>query len=183
MNYIQSSGTQFIGTGVIPDIDTKIVINFTPLAIGHDDVMCGVIKPNIAIGYKTGFITGGFKNDTGYSVDVPESVANTTYDAEIFNGHFVLNGEDHVFDAVTSYSTTRSIYLFAGSYATAGDGAYGKVTAKLSMCKIYTGNTLLRNFIPCMNPSGEIGLYDLVSKEFYGNSGTGTFIAGEEVTN
>ena len=183
LNYIQSSGTQFIGTGVIPDIDTKIIINFTPLAIGSDDVMCGVIKPNIAIGYKTGFITGGFKNDTGYSVDVPESVVNTTYDAEIFNGHFVLNGEDHVFDAVTSYSTTRSIYLFAGSYATVSDGAYGKVTAKLSMCKIYTGNTLLRNFIPCMNPSGEIGLYDLVSKEFFGNIGTGTFIAGEEVTN
>lgn len=183
LNYIQSSGTQFIGTGVIPDIDTKIVINFTPLAIGFDDVMCGVIKPNIAIGYKTGLITGGFKNDTGYNVDVPESVTNTTYDAEIFNGHFVLNGEDHVFDAVTSYSTTRSIYLFAGSYATVSDGAYGKVTAKLSMCKIYTGNTLLRNFIPCINPSGEIGLYDLVSKEFYGNSGTGTFIPGEEVTN
>ena len=37
---------------------------------------------------------------------------------------------------------------------------------------------LLRNFIPCISSNLEIGLYDLVTKEFYGNSGTGGFSPG-----
>ena len=34
------------------------------------------------------------------------------------------------------------------------------------------------NLIPCINPSNEVGMYDTISKQFFGNSGTGEFIAG-----
>lgn len=37
---------------------------------------------------------------------------------------------------------------------------------------------LLRNFIPCINPNFKVGLYDLVTKTFYENSGSGSFGAG-----
>ena len=47
--------------------------------------------------------------------------------------------------------------------------------------KLYAGNVvqngqIIRNFVPCINPSGEIGLYDFVTKRFYGNAGTGEFL-------
>ena len=38
-------------------------------------------------------------------------------------------------------------------------------------CKIYENEIAVRDFIPCKNPSGNIGLYDVISGEFYGNAG------------
>lgn len=37
---------------------------------------------------------------------------------------------------------------------------------------------IVRNFIPCINPNGEVGLYDTITKTFFGNSGTGYISAG-----
>ena len=49
-------------------------------------------------------------------------------------------------------------------------------------CEIYDNGTLIRSFIPCKNPSGTIGLYDIVNSKFYTNVGSGgTFTAGPEV--
>lgn len=55
---------------------------------------------------------------------------------------------------------------------------------RLYSCKIwktiaYEGTPLVRDFIPCKNASGDVGLWDDVNSVFYGNAGTGTFIAGE----
>ena len=44
--------------------------------------------------------------------------------------------------------------------------------------KIYIDNNLVRDYVPCVSPSGKVGLYDKVTKRFYGNNGTGNFIAG-----
>ena len=52
---------------------------------------------------------------------------------------------------------------------------------RLYSCKIYDNGTLVRDFVPCKNPSGEVGLYDTVTERFYGNAGTGSFVAGPEI--
>lgn len=44
--------------------------------------------------------------------------------------------------------------------------------------KLYDNGTLIRDFIPCIKPSGEYGLYDVVNNQFYGNAGTGSFTGG-----
>lgn len=53
--------------------------------------------------------------------------------------------------------------------------------AKLYSCQIEKGGTLVRDFVPCTNPSGEAGLYDLVGNQFYANTRTGTLTAGPAV--
>lgn len=62
----------------------------------------------------------------------------------------------------------------------------GSIQEKTSMtlynCKIYENEIAVRDFIPCKNPSGNIGLYDVISGEFYGNAGSGSFTAGPVVT-
>jgi UDP-glucose 4-epimerase len=54
------------------------------------------------------------------------------------------------------------------------------------LCKIYyakfrnTDGTPIREFIPVRRLSdGAVGLWDKVTEEFYGNAGTGEFIAHE----
>lgn len=51
----------------------------------------------------------------------------------------------------------------------------------LYYCRIYDGNTIIRDYIPCIGPTGTAGLYDLVGGKFYGNSGSGSFAAGPVV--
>ena len=50
--------------------------------------------------------------------------------------------------------------------------------SRIYYCKIWQNGTLLR-YIPCVNPNGKPGFYDLVNNVFYGNVGTGTFFKEE----
>lgn len=49
------------------------------------------------------------------------------------------------------------------------------VTAKVYYLKIYDGDTLVRDYVPHIDPSGECGMYDKITQQFYGNDGVGTF--------
>ena len=57
----------------------------------------------------------------------------------------------------------------------------GYGACKLRSCKIYDNGTLVRDFIPCKNASGVVGLWDDVNSAFYQNAGSGTFTAGPEI--
>lgn len=61
--------------------------------------------------------------------------------------------------------------------------AVTSIKAKLYSAQIYNGASLplIRDFVPCINPSGAVGLYDLVGAKFYGNAGTGVLSAGPAV--
>lgn len=77
------------------------------------------------------------------------------------------------------FTATSTALLF--SMRSAPDGlSYG--SHKLFTCQIYDNGTLTRNFIPCKNAAGAVGLYDTVGAEFYPNAGTGNFTAGDAVT-
>lgn len=67
------------------------------------------------------------------------------------------------------------IYLFGNSSNNL------TIKAKMYSCKIYNGGSLVRDFVPCVNPSGVVGLYDLIGNSFYKSIGTGTFTAGPAV--
>lgn len=51
---------------------------------------------------------------------------------------------------------------------------------ELYQCQIYDGETLIRNFFPCIM-GDEFGLWDTVTQQFYGNDGGGEF-SGEIIT-
>lgn len=53
---------------------------------------------------------------------------------------------------------------------------------KLKYLKVDDGSTVVLDLIPCYRKSdNEIGMYDLVSKTFFTNQGTGTFTKGADV--
>lgn len=178
--YIQSSGTQWVNSDVVSTISTKISLDFSVVTSGSDDVICGVISPNICIGYSETAIKGSFKHGVGWSTEVPSNVVGR-HTASIENGIFTLDGTTQTFTGLSSYSTAQKIYLFAAAYSQGSDGTYGKVSAKVYSAKIYDNGTLVRDFVPCINADNAVGLYDLVNGQFYGNSGTGTFTAGDVV--
>lgn len=56
-----------------------------------------------------------------------------------------------------------------------------KLKGNLYSFKIYTDGNLVRDFIPVKTLDNRIGLWDLVEDKFYGNAGTGSFVAGPEI--
>ena len=76
----------------------------------------------------------------------------------------------------TSFTAPSTMYLFSVHN---GGSSYANASMKLYACQIYDDGTLVRDFVPCINASGEVGLYDLVGQQFYGNAGAGTFTGSE----
>lgn len=58
-----------------------------------------------------------------------------------------------------------------------------KNSIRIYSFKIFESGEPVRDFVPCINPDGEYGMYDLVTEQFFGNAGSGAFTGGEEVFN
>lgn len=179
LNYIQSTGTQYIDTGFKPNQNTKIEAD-----IKVTNTSCHVF------GARNSYLSKAFAlywlSNSGLAVQV----ANSTFNGGTFDTsarHMVaMTATELRIDEVTTatYSTSdfqceQNAWLMSCYSSSASEYAQGQ----LFSANIYDGKSLIRQFLPCKNPSGTVGMYDLVGGEFYGNSGTGTFIAGEEVTN
>ena len=68
-------------------------------------------------------------------------------------------------------------------HGTNGVQVYDNEGTKIYYHREYLANgTLVLNMVPCKNASNDVGMYDLVSGQFFTNAGTGNFIAGNEVS-
>lgn len=55
------------------------------------------------------------------------------------------------------------------------------IQAKLYYFKLFVEGTLVRDMIPCINPSNVVGLYDLVNNVFYSSPNGAAFVAGNPI--
>lgn len=77
--------------------------------------------------------------------------------------------------------TNVTTFLCANS-GTASSGIDHFAQGKFYSIKVWEGDELVRNFVPCYRVSDSVvGLYELVNGVFYTNAGTGTFTAGDAV--
>lgn len=176
LEYIQSSGTQYIDTGFKPNQNTKIELDVLsaegkssniPYIFGAQDSNNYFVATWV-LGYGNGMVTTGIN----------------LYDGEfhvvkVENGALYKDGSIIAQRTVSSFSIGVPIFLFAVNSSRQSTGFYG--ACKLRSCKIYDNGTLVRDFIPCKNASGVIGLWDDVNSAFYQNAGSGTFTSGPEI--
>lgn len=83
--------------------------------------------------------------------------------------------------STSSYSVgtqipTNTLYMFARNY---NGSPSGQANARIYYCKLWNNGVLARDFIPVR--VGTTGyMYDKVSKQLFGNAGTGDFILGND---
>ena len=81
-----------------------------------------------------------------------------------------------------SFTTPVNWTIFKVNYSSVSWFPY-LVSAKLYKCKLYESWTLIRDFVPCYREQDwVIWLYDLVNDQFYTNAWTGTFSKWSDVT-
>ena len=179
LEYIQSSGSQYINTGFKPNQDTKISITVDfPLS-----------RTTWLYGGRTsaGSNSLGFLCEDGsrYRFDYASSVNALTvkptgkFTIDSDKNKCYINGELVFTATYKTFTSPVNMYIFNNN----NNGSLsGGSSAKLYNCSIYNNGVLIRSFIPCKNASGTVGLYDSINNQFYQNAGSGTFIAGPEIS-
>ena len=175
--YIQSSGAQWIDTGFTPDQDTRIIYNCERLSAVSAEHFFGVRTGNAAKEAFCFYIyNSGWRFAYNNYVATGDGPSTGRYLFDANKNVMTINGSLTLKSTYAKFKASATATLFSMRSVNSGM-SYG--SHKLFSCQIYNNGTLVRNFLPCINPSGAVGLYDLVGRKFYGNAGTGAFTGSE----
>ena len=185
VEYIESSGTQRIDTGIRPDDTTYwLVCKINLTSISWDWTVANLWWPDINhYRYGINWLRDMWQPANIMTESPSESYitwATTWTDYEVsFNYNsdrsLIVNWST-LKSWLTTWSYTYGVNwnIFTWAYWNWSYGRYGSF--KLYSFQIYKGTTLLRDFVPCYRKNDSvIWLYDLVWGLFYTNAGTWTF--------
>ena len=179
LEYIQSSGTQYVDTGFKPNQNTEIQLDVAFLgSVGSN--IAGVRNSNSDATNRFGIITFSSASKIG-AFFRDSAIQAISFDAnrhsyKLKKSGLELDGTSYGSANGGSFSCTYNIALFGWNNGSDGIAA---TSSRVYACKIYDNGTLVRDYIPCQKPDGTIGLWDDVNSVFYGNAGTGTFTGSE----
>ena len=186
LEYIESTGTQYIDTGYHCNPRTRIIVCFQ---------MKNIMKTQQRVFGNGGrLITSLYTSDGlqfGYAYSDTESWHYTNiavnkdknvFDIDAFSKTARLNQEYfsiNTSDKITE-SSTRSLTIFDFNIKDRNIEKYG-AECKIYYFKILENDELVMDLVPCNNTSGVLGMYDKVKGRFLSNLGTGVFLPGPEV--
>lgn len=179
VEYIESTGSQYIDTGIIgkTGLSSVIEVSFTgPLttdshhilsAYGNSQRIYLAIShlDKLAYGYST-VVDSNFTLSTNTKYIINTSLLSGKQEISI-NGSVVASGT-----STTSINTNCSLYI--GAYN--NNGSPGNLSnLKIYSCKIYDNGTLVRDYVPCLLDN-IYGLWDKVEQKFYKSESSTEFI-------
>lgn len=172
IEYLESTGTQYIITNFVPNQDNvRVAVDAEKTASGGDNMLVHVAN---AIGY---YFNLNWYSQTAYFRFRGDS---KTISAHVGRHLFELGSTSKVDSS--SASMGGSLTLVGNTTAMwigrSAGGSYFK--GKIYSVQAYYGDTLVLDLIPVR--IGQVGyLYDTVSEELFGNAGTGDFILGPDI--
>lgn len=173
LSYIQSTGTQYIKTDIIP-INHKVEVKFRYITAKDNTALFGSTSTT----YHLTWYANKWYYACGNSEKNVSSISCTTLQTVIFNNDnkkISFNGTEYGSTNGTS-SATNVMSIFART-------SFNNSTpciARIYYFKIYDNSTgaLVRDFIPVKDSYGVICLYDKITHKYFYNSGPGSFSGG-----
>jgi len=185
VEYLESSGTQYIDTGVKPNANQIVDIKYTYVRIGFV-FGCRATESTQYSGITNEDVTGSifnirWGNKVIYTTS-PQPQGTVTVHIE--NGNTRLNNKLVSTDTYGSSFYDGNIVLFNINHGGVVPNWYMNYGYnKIHSFIISENGTLVRNLIPCRHNSDNVlGMYDTVTDTFLTNAGTGNFTAGADVT-
>lgn len=184
VEYLESTGKQYINTGAYPSgsnfrvcMKFRYIVSHSALSLfGNSSsrpysITIYSTYPVFYVGDRTAFANG------------PQTTLDTDYELDVTASNGILtaiwNGAEHTDTYTGSLFTSRPVFIFGangGGYLVESDKGY-----RLYYFQIYNDGVLVRDLLPCINPDGKAGMYDIANGVFYPNAGTGEFVIGPEV--
>lgn len=184
VEYIESTGTQYIDTGFKPNQNTRVVIDARVLTLDNATslgvALCSVVGSGY---YYTLFVSNNGRIGSRFATfeikhfeaGAPDWNVRQVYDK---NRSETTVSNYTVTSSYTTFQMNHTLFLCARNNAGKADSY---CVMRIYSTQIYEYDTIKYDLIPCINPDGEVGLYDNINSVFYGNLGTGVFVAGEVV--
>ena len=189
LEYIESTGTQYIDTGYMPNPETGIKVDYQYTDLTQQQSVFAVYGDDsnslsfsyalyinyltkLAYAYKDG--TGNWMN-TGIDADTERHIWEFNVSEHSWN---IDNGNITPVEGSATNTAINSMCIMASKNLDNTVSYHAKM--KLYDFEIYENGVLIKKFIPCKNSMDVIGLYEIIGNQFYSNSGTGTFSSGNE---
>ena len=186
VEYLESTGTQYIDTGIVAKSGLSSVLNFEYTALSGTASMldarsgnnrfylCHTGKPSTTFFFYYGYGSAVQSSmtptvNTRYLVETSLAVGSQSMKV---NGTTIASGSSSI-----TYNLGANLYLFGMNYNT----PQYLTSAKLYRCKIIDGSTLVRDFIPVLDWNYVPCMYDKVTGQLFYNAGTGSFLYGREI--
>lgn len=172
LNYIQTSGTQYINLGFVPDANTEVEMDFQLTTAGTTN--SALFAVNGQFSFRWYGASSVFRSNGSNNVDFPTGISGTARHTVVKNPtKCTLDGTYSVTN--TAGNVTLPLYLMAqNANTTVNNYAKGKVYR----FKRRQAGVLTNDLVPWQTAAGDIGLMDVLTNTFYGNAGTGVFTGG-----
>ena len=171
VEYIESSGTQYVDTGFKPvNNNIRVVMEFSTAVSGVSLFGCQTAWGSASFSFGSQTASYGTYGNT--SLNYYDGVRHIVD----FNKGTLTVDDTQVFALSQTFSIALNLFVLANN----GNSTIYYSTAKLYSCQIYDNGTLIRDYLPA-TVNGEVGLWDACSGVLY-TSGSGTaLIAGPEM--
>ena len=167
VEWIQSSGTQYIDTGFKPNQETKMSLSMAFLGAAGENV-AGTRNSSNDTTNRFGIVTFGSASKIGAmfrgtaTQGIPVDTATHSY--TLSKSGLTVDGVSYGGADSGTFACTYPVILCGWNN---GSNGIAPNKSRIVSCDIYAGGALARQFVPCKNPDGTVGLYDLVGGEFY----------------
>jgi hypothetical protein len=192
IQYLQSTGTQYIDTGVTAGLGVRVVAEVEWDSTAYNDGVFGATNGSTSPNRDRYFVNVASDSTSYVSVGANGSYISPktsavalatgvryTYDYTLTasTATLLINGNSAVSQSGTySFYESRNIFAFAIN----DKGASSRfANIKLYSLKIYSGDTLVRDFVP-VRSGFDGGLLDKASGTFYTNRGSSAFVLGPD---
>ena len=183
LEYIESTGTQYIETNYNPNNNTNVIYDFEYIS-GRADSYIPILGQRVTMGEN---LFSFWVNSTSYNVAMNYGQSDTSGISET-NGlgrHIYSNIgskfylDNNIIASVDNNEFQSNYPISIFGLNTGSLTEIRQLNGRVYSLIIYENDKLVRNFIPCYRKlDNEIGLYDTIQAKFYTNSGTGVFASG-----
>ena len=188
VEYLESSGTQWIDTGILPTNEMEFESKFTFTSLVSSNLTVIGSRDSSKRCQPIGAYNNKWSASIGDSYDANGSSVSTntpyTVKSVISNGQTItltVNGSQASVCTSTTGLPTQNLYIFGRNFYGNADPVDSRINAKMYFMKIKSNGVLVRDFIPCLDASNVPCMYDKVEGKAYYNAGTGSFVTGSEI--
>lgn len=179
IEYLYGNGSPYINTGIYTNINSsfELVVALATLSTSAASI-CGSRISNVNSSCIAGIDRTGIFVDFG-SYQTNRLTYSTPVAEVIYTIHNSKDERSVGSDVQTitfsgSFSDTLEFYLFK-----INGTSWSALRIRIYSFKMWDGSTLVRDMIPVR--VGQVGyMYDKVSKQLFGNAGTGDFVLGPD---
>ena len=187
IDYIASTGTQYIDTKFKPNQNTRVVMDCMILSTNGSWQGIMSARDGSSSSYGNNFslwinTSNVFRTD--YGVDNGPVLGTVTLNKRILidknKATTTIDGTS-ITNPSTTFTCNYNLHLMTGY---SGGTTEFPCSLKLYSCQIYDNGTLIRDFRPVIYPSTKkVGLWDRVNKKIYYSASSTTFLSPEEYEN